>query len=236
MRNADCPRGRATPFPEVNFATFQVGRNGIPSGRSATPSYNTTRIQTSLLPRVAVMSVFSGLFIAAVVGFTLAAAISDLKTRRLPNWLNVSALVAAIVVHTAMNGLTGLGFSLLGFATGFGILFVLWLIGGGGGGDVKLMGAVGAWLGAALTLKVFLLSAVLIAILCFAVLIGAFVRYGFSYVKERYLASGRSNDSSRRRDLKKQRQRYRVMPYAVPVALSTWLILAVAWRTSTLPL
>jgi prepilin peptidase CpaA len=182
------------------------------------------------------MSVFSGLFIAAVVGFTLAAAISDLKTRRLPNWLNVSAFAAAVIVHTVFNGLTGLGFSLLGFATGFGILFVLWLIGGGGGGDVKLMGAVGAWLGAALTLKVFLVSAVLIAILCFAVLIGAFVRYGFSYVKDRYLASGQSNDSSRRRNLKKQRQRYRVMPYAVPVALSTWLVLAVAWTTSTLPL
>jgi hypothetical protein len=98
------------------------------------------------------------------------------------------------------------------------------------------MGAVGAWLGAVLTVKVFLLSALLIAILCFAVLIGAFLRYGFSYVKERYLASGRSNGPSRQRDLKKQRQRFRVMPYAVPVALSTWVVLALAWTTSTLPL
>ena len=30
---------------------------------------------------------------------------------------------------------------------GFGLLFVPWLLGGGGMGDVKLLAALGAWLG-----------------------------------------------------------------------------------------
>ena len=46
--------------------------------------------------------------------------------------------------------LNGLG----GFGLGFGLFFVLWIIGSAGGGDVKLMGALSVWLGGSLTLKV----------------------------------------------------------------------------------
>jgi len=83
-------------------------------------------------------------FVLVVGAFTAVAAVSDLRTRRLPNWLTVPAFAAGLLAHTVVNGFAGLGFALLGFATGFGLLLVLWLIGGGGGGDVKLMGALGA--------------------------------------------------------------------------------------------
>lgn len=76
------------------------------------------------------MSLLDLFFVAAVTVFTTAAAISDLTTRKLPNWLTVSAFVAGLLTHTVIDGLAGLGFSLLGFVTGFGILLVLWLIGG----------------------------------------------------------------------------------------------------------
>ena len=68
-----------------------------------------------------------------IVVFTLAAAVSDWRTRKLPNWLTVSALAAALLLHTILAGLPGLANALLGFAVGFGILLVLWLIGGSGG-------------------------------------------------------------------------------------------------------
>ena len=77
-------------------------------------------------------------------------------------------------------------------ATGFGILLVLWLIGGGGGGDVKLMGALGAWVGASLIMKVFFVSAVLIAVMACGVLVLAFFTHGFGHVKKRYMASGKT--------------------------------------------
>lgn len=186
------------------------------------------------------MNPLSLLFVAAVTCFTIAAAASDLRTRRLPNWLTVSAFVAALAAHTAINGLAGLGFSLLGFATGFGILLILWLIGGGGGGDVKLMGALGAWLGASLTLRVFFISTALAAVATGAIFLTGMLSRGFGYVQRRYLAVGSAGRSSvsRPRDekaLRRRRQKRRMMPYAVPVAVGTWLVLAFAWKTAVLP-
>ncbi len=184
-------------------------------------------------------------FVAAVAGFTMTAAISDLKTRKLPNWLTVSAFAAALLMHTVINGLSGLGFSLLGFVTGFGILLVLWLIGGGGGGDVKLMGALGAWLGVNLTLRVFFVSTAMAAVATGALLVVGMFSRGFGFVQRRYLVTGStgrpasstsaSSTSAGSKFSRLRRQQRRVMPYAVPVALGTWVVLMVAWHTTGLP-
>ena len=101
-------------------------------------------------------------FCLAVVTLTLVAAVVDWRTRRLPNWLTVPAFLAALLFHATLG--KGILFALAGFGVGFGILLLLMMVGGGGGGDVKLMGAVGAWLGAKLILYVFVISALLIAL------------------------------------------------------------------------
>ena len=145
---------------------------------------------------------------AAVAAFSLAATTSDLRSRRIPNWMTVSAAVLALIFHISTQGTTGLVFSLGGFGTGFGIMLVLWLIGGGGGGDVKLMGAIGAWLGPMNTLIVFLLS-VVFAMLCLA----SVVVYGV--IKN---SAAQENTKS---VLKK------TIPYAVPCGLSVWSLLLV---------
>lgn len=175
-------------------------------------------------------------YVVAVASFVLVAAISDYRTRRLPNWLTVPACGAAIVLHTAINGLTGLTFAVVGFATGFSILLVLWLIGGSGGGDVKLMGALGAWLGASLTLYVFVLTAALAALLTGVVLFVGLLSRGFSSVR-RSLGPGLAGSTGQRQRSRagdKVRPR-RGMPYAIPVAAGTCLVLAYAWITSVLP-
>ena len=92
----------------------------------------------------------------AVILFTSAAVVFDLRSRRIPNWLTVSSGALGLVYHLATGGISGLGFGLGGFVVGFGVLLVLWLVGGGGGGDVKLMGAVGAWLGPVPTIMIFI--------------------------------------------------------------------------------
>lgn len=138
--------------------------------------------------------------------FTGVATATDLKSRRIPNWLTVTAGLSGLVFHVATQQVTGLWFSLGGFAVGFGILFVLWLIGGGGGGDVKLMGAIGAWLGPKYTFSVFLLS-VLFAIVCMAVV----MIYGAMKNANKHVKSTNV--------LKK------TIPYALPCSLSTWSIL-----------
>ena len=180
------------------------------------------------------MTLLHAFFVLAVASFTLIAAVSDWRTRKLPNWLTVSAFVAALVFHVVTGGLAGLQLSLFGFAAGFGFLLVLWLVGGSGGGDVKLMGALGAWLGPMLTLQVFLVSAVAIAALTVCDLLLAFVGHGLHKVQRHYLASPHGLPKGGEGTVE-QRRRFRVLPYAIPVALSTWLVLGAAWITARLP-
>jgi prepilin peptidase CpaA len=184
------------------------------------------------------MDLLNWIFVAIVAAFTMTAAVSDWRTRTLSNWLTVPAMVAGVLMHTVINGLGGLTFAMAGFATGFGFLLILWLIGGGGGGDVKLMGALGAWLGAGLTIHVLLVSTALTAVATGAVLLGGMLSRGFGYVQRRYLASGSTSRPSRRdpegiEARRRQRQRRRLMPFAVPVALGTWLVLS--FELSRLP-
>jgi prepilin peptidase CpaA len=174
------------------------------------------------------------LFILFVVIFTAAAAIWDWRTKRLPNVLTVSAFALALVFHVAFGiasgGWPGAGrglmFAVAGFATGFGILLVLWLIGGGGGGDVKLMGALGAWLGTAATLQVFLLSAVLVFLGAVGILGWNLSRRGLKRTNKRFKSPTSRRGRSTMAETAEQVARRRLMPYGVPVALATWCVLA----------
>ncbi len=188
------------------------------------------------------MDIASWLLIAAVVGFTLTAAVCDFRSKKIPNRLTVPAFAAALVYHGAVGAWTGgwygMGSHLLtalaGFGVGFGILLVLWLIGGGGAGDVKLMGAVGAWLGPWNTLTVFLVSTAFIAVLSAGFLMYQLINKGMSKTKSRYLTAedpkkgpkGMSTDDAAM--LRKTRRR--LLPFGVPVALATWVVLAWSFR------
>jgi len=183
------------------------------------------------------MQVFQVFFVGIVVLYTCVAVFSDLRTRRIPNWLTVPTLALALAAHACYGGLAGLGFSLLGFAAGFSVLFALWLFGGGGGGDVKMMGALGAWLGAGLTIQVFLISAAVTLILSLAVAFWAFLSRGFLAARRQYLAdvSSQAEPSGGGKTPRRKARRRGLLPYAVPVAVSTWIVLGIAWRAGTLP-
>lgn len=168
------------------------------------------------------------IFIACVVAYTLAAALIDWRTRKLPNNMTVPALAGALVFHTAWgfseNGLAGVGehllFALGGFALGFGILFVLWVIGSGGGGDVKFMAALGAWVGPQQIVWVYLVGAVVIVIGSVCVLAYSSIQRGAMRTKEKYLDGDRST--------KEGRVKRRILSYGVAAAPATWIVLALA--------
>ena len=87
------------------------------------------------------MLVVNGCLLAAVA----AAAVIDLLTGKVPNWLTYPAVVVGLAVSAVSDGWSGLGSSAAGLAVGFVPLFVFYRMGAGlGGGDVKLMGSVGA--------------------------------------------------------------------------------------------
>lgn len=95
-----------------------------------------------------------------VVVLVSAAACFDLKYKRIPNKLTLPAIPVGLVLAVLLGGLEGLKWSGIGFAFGFGVFLVPWLLGGMGGGDVKLMAAIGAILGWPMVLWVALLACV----------------------------------------------------------------------------
>jgi prepilin peptidase CpaA len=79
----------------------------------------------------------------------------DLRTRRIPNYLTLGTAVAGLAYNFMSQGLPGLVSGLLGMLLGFAFLFLPYLWGGMGAGDVKALAALGAWLGPKLTVLLF---------------------------------------------------------------------------------
>jgi len=82
-----------------------------------------------------------------IVAVVVIASITDLHSRRIPNWLVFPFILAGIVTSTIVGGWSGLGHSLLGVLTAAVLMGLLYVLGGMGMGDVKLCVGVGAWVG-----------------------------------------------------------------------------------------
>ncbi|KML43862.1 prepilin peptidase [Burkholderia cepacia] len=87
----------------------------------------------------------------------VAAASTDIATRRIPNRLVALGLGGALIAQCMLHGvLAGALGWLAGAATGFGLLLPFYLLRGMAAGDVKLMLAIGAWVGAEMTFYIVL--------------------------------------------------------------------------------
>lgn len=90
----------------------------------------------------------------------LIAVITDLRSHRIYNWLTFPAMAIGLLLHTFSAGLPGLLFALGGLGVAC-LALVLFILGAMGAGDVKLLGAVGALMGAHFTLWTLLWTAIL---------------------------------------------------------------------------
>lgn len=86
--------------------------------------------------------------VVSLLGLGLAAATSDLKFRRIPNWLTLGAAVFGLTAQTLLHGMDGVLFALAGWGVGLAMLLPGFLFRATGAGDVKLMAALGTLLGA----------------------------------------------------------------------------------------
>jgi prepilin peptidase CpaA len=73
----------------------------------------------------------------------------DIRTRRIPNVLTFGGAAAAILFYLATGGLQGAAWSAGGWVIGCVLFLPFFALGGMGAGDVKLMAAIGAWIGPA---------------------------------------------------------------------------------------
>lgn len=88
-----------------------------------------------------------------------AGAVSDARRRQIPNRLTLNALAAALVTRALLGGWVGLKSGLLGIFVASSVFLLIFLMRGMGGGDVKLMAAVGAWAGSERAFGILLAAA-----------------------------------------------------------------------------
>lgn len=93
------------------------------------------------MPDYLIFKLLSHITLILVVGISL---YTDLVERRIYNKVLLPGFLIGVVLNVLNSGWSGLTFSLWGFLLGFGILLIPFLKGGIGGGDVKLLGTIGA--------------------------------------------------------------------------------------------
>ncbi|WP_060533544.1 A24 family peptidase [Paenibacillus bovis] len=92
--------------------------------------------------------------------FVLWAFWTDIRARKIPNFLNILFMISGLAYHLASERWEGLLFAGKGFALGFGIMLLLYAFRAVGAGDVKLFGGIGAWFGIGMTAQILMYSIV----------------------------------------------------------------------------
>ena len=130
--------------------------------------------------------------VGLLLAVAAAGAVWDVRSGRVPNELTYTAALAGLVLNALLRPAgIGIGQAALGLAVGFLPLFFVYLAGGLGGGDVKLMAAVGAFLGPLATAYALLYACLVGAVLSVAVILwkegigGAILRFGRLFRRSR---------------------------------------------------
>jgi len=144
------------------------------------------------------------LWIAIAIG--LLACVDDLCRRKIANWIPFLAFVTGFYWQSYNFGWAGSLFTLEGAALGFLVFLIFYLLGGMGGGDVKLMTGFGALLGPDKTLEAALWTAGVGGIIALAAVIVISTR--------RWL-----------RGLKPLPELQQSIPYAPAIAIGVWITL-----------
>jgi Flp pilus assembly protein protease CpaA len=102
-----------------------------------------------------------GIPLTVVLVAVLIATVCDLRGFRIPNWLTLGLVLSGPLWNFQTHGVMGLLFSIAGGMISAAPLLLLYSRGVMGAGDVKLMGGIGAWLGAWYGLHVIIVAGVM---------------------------------------------------------------------------
>ena len=135
-------------------------------------------------------------FVVAVAVYAGAAAYTDLRLQRIPNYLTVPTAIAGLVC--AFAPLAGISYDATGLPVrlrpGFRNIFHPLFVWGGGSGDLKLVAALGAWLGWLHLLLALALALVFALILAFLVWTTRFAKGGVMARKARTTSQSSGHD------------------------------------------
>jgi|SRR5262245_10810747 len=181
-------------------------------------------------------------FYMVLVSITLIAAYTDLRYLQIPKWLTLPTLALGVLCNIVLGAWTdgprgrfvmggeggfpgaldGLLLSLAGFATGFALFFVMFVLGTCRGGDVKLFAAIGAWVGP--IVAIYLLAGTIVGVVLIAVghLAWNMVTQGFRSTYRNYTLAAAPGKKTQPRTTRR-----RLTAYSPAVALSAALVLLV---------
>lgn len=152
-------------------------------------------------------------WIAVLVG--LAATVDDLARRQIANWIPAAALAGGFGWQIGQDGWMGAVHALAGAGAGFAVFLAFYLLGGMGGGDVKLMAGFGALLGTGRLIEAALWTAGVGGVLALGVVAYQAVE---RRVRQRF-------GSPTRIVTAEEKERQGSIPYAPAITLGVWLSL-----------
>jgi len=166
------------------------------------------------------------IYAMAALTFAGAAAVTDVRERRIPNKLVLTSIVTGVVLHGALGGFSGIGSALLAALIAGGIFMVFHLAGGMGAGDVKLMAGLGC-LSATSDVKNLLITTMItgaVFALALAARRGALRRTAANLLV--LAAHHQQNGMAAHPELNVSNQKMLRLPYAVPMAAACGFVLA----------
>jgi Flp pilus assembly protein protease CpaA len=190
-------------------------------------------------------------FYLALVSITVVATYTDLRYLQIPKWLTLPALALGVLFNIVLGAWTGaevmrgrflfggeggftgaldgLMLSVTGCLTGFGLFFVMFVLGTCRGGDVKLFAAVGAWVGPILALIVLIGTVVAVVVMGVAHLAWNMATHGFGRTYKDYTLRGAAKQRGKKNEPKTTRAR--LTAYSPAVAISAAVVLFVMFRS-----
>lgn len=158
------------------------------------------------------------------VGIGIAAVAEDLWHRQISNWTSLAALTGGLGWHFFERGGHGVVSAFGSALAGFGVFLAFYLLGGMGGGDVKLMAGFGAVLGKpSILLEAALWAAAIGGLMAALVLIGRAI---FKFFKPVVKVAASGPEEVVSEDVVSEEVEKRAsIPYAPAITLGVWLAL-----------
>ena len=178
-----------------------------------------------------------------MIALLILTAYFDLTQKRIPNFLTFPAILLGLIIFTVQGGFDGFIQGLSGFGVGIAVFFLFFALGVMGGGDVKLMGAIGALKGVEFILYTTVFTGIIGAAIALVYLIihGQFVftlkktfffvsshlfnklffRTGFDFFNRLYVSFSKKHEMLK----ESSRNKKIYMPYGVAIAIGALVVL-----------